>query len=242
MSSPLSIQVSKGGKTIHAALPHDAILLDLIVACRDSSEWGADTEASHFDWDKAKFIAKGRILKCGEHDEEPVAHLDGMKVLLQVPTVKDIVDLRDSSAAAKAQEDRLAAQRRAAVPARSTKVSQTDSKYTFMRIEPLPGLRNPERSREFLVKLAADPGIKAAMRKHEFTGMYNLMRGKSCVRRRVAGKAYDGEGGLHERGDHDIYPIRVFLWWGESIAPGLILWCSFTRDLGASEGGLTLVK
>lgn len=173
MPSPLSIQVSKGGKTFHAELPHDAILLDLILACQDSSSvWGSDHETSHFDWAKAKFIAKGRILKAGEHDDESVARLDGMKVLLQVPSVKDIQDLRDSSDAAKAREARIAAHRRAAVPARVTKRSQADSKYTFLRIEPLPGLRNPERSREFLVRLAEDPGIKASMRKHEFTGTY----------------------------------------------------------------------
>lgn len=174
MSSPLSIQVSKGGKTFHAELSHDAILLDLILACQDFPEWGADTETPLFDWAKAKFIAKGRTLKASEHDEEPVARLHGTKVLLQVPTVKDIQDLQDSSDAAKAREARIAAHRRAAVPARPTKRNQADAKYTFMRIEPLPGLRNPERSREFLVKLAEDPGIKAAMRKHEFTGMYNL--------------------------------------------------------------------
>lgn len=172
MSSPLSIQVSKGGKTFRAELSHDAILLDLLLVCQDSLVWGTDTEAAHFDWAKAKFIAKGRILKAGEHDDEPIAHLDGMKILLQVTSAKDIQDLKDSSDAAKAREARIAAHRRAAVPARTTRRSQADSKYTFMKIEPLPGLRNPERSREFLVKLAEDPGIKAAMRKHEFTGTY----------------------------------------------------------------------
>lgn len=173
MSSPLSIQVSKGGKTINVSLPHDAILLDLVLACQDSPAWGTDTEISLLDWSKAKFIAKGRILKAGDHDDESVTRLDGMKVLLQVPSVKDIQDLKDSSEAAKAREARIAAHRRAAVPARPTRRSQNDSKYTFLRIEPLPMLRNPERSREFLVKLAEDPGIKAAMRKHEFTGMCN---------------------------------------------------------------------
>lgn len=172
MASSLSIQVSKGRKTLRIELPSDAVLLDLIIACQDSDEWDATNEMEKFDWEKAKFIAKGRILKAGDHDNESIAHLNGAKITLQVPTVKDIQDLKTSSEAVKAREERIAAHRRAAVPARSTKKSQTDSKYTFLRIEPLPGLPNPDRSREFLVKLANDPGIKAAMRKHEFTGMY----------------------------------------------------------------------
>lgn len=170
MSSPLSIHVSKGGKTFHAELSRDAVLLDLLLACQDSPDWLGPT--APLDWAKAKFIAKGRTLRAGAHDEEPIAHLDGAKVLLQVPSAQALQDLQVSSDAARAREARVAAHRRAAVPARPTRRNQADDKYTFLRIEPLPGLRNPERSREFLVRLAEDPGIKAAMRKHEFTGAY----------------------------------------------------------------------
>ncbi|KAF3765433.1 WLM-domain-containing protein [Cryphonectria parasitica EP155] len=181
----LSIHISKGGKTIDVQLPGDALLSDLITACEESAAWGpspgaeapADHDTSsqppqHFDWDKAKFIAKGAMLRSGPDDNKTIAHLDGKKVTLQVPTLEDLQGLRESSAAARARQDRREAQRRAAVPARRTvgqKRRQEDSEYTFLRIEPLPGLRNPERSRELLVRLAEDPGIKAAMRKHKFT-------------------------------------------------------------------------
>lgn len=165
----MSIQVSKGGKALSVSLPRDALLSDLISRCEDSDAW-ADAN-SHFDWDKAKFIAKGQMLRSGPDDEKPISHLDGKKVTLQVPTVEDIQSLQQSSEAAKARQARRQAQRRAAVPARQTR-RQGDSDYTFMRIEPLPGLRHPERSREFLVRLAEDPGIKAAMKKHQFTGTY----------------------------------------------------------------------
>ncbi|KAJ9638623.1 hypothetical protein H2204_004099 [Knufia peltigerae] len=41
--------------------------------------------------------------------------------------------------------------------------------YTFQAIEPLPYLPNPEKSKRFLERLANDPGIKFAMRKHKFS-------------------------------------------------------------------------
>lgn len=165
----LSIQVFKGSKALRVVLPKDAILSDLIASCEESDVWAASD--SHFDWDKAKFIAKGQMLRSGADDGKPISHLDGKKVTLQVPTVEDIQDLQQSSEAAKARQARRQEQRRAAVPARQTR-RQGDSSYSFLRIEPLPGLRNPERSREFLVRLAEDPGIKAAMKKHQFTGTF----------------------------------------------------------------------
>lgn len=165
----MSIQVAKGGKVLTVdSLPKDALLSDLISACEESDVWAGDQE-THYDWDKAKFIAKGAMLRSGVDDEKPISHLEGKKVTLQVPTVEDIQSLKQSSDAAKARLARREAQRRAAVPARQTR-RQGDSDYTFMRIEPLPGLRNPERSREFLVRLAEDPGIKTAMKKHQFRG------------------------------------------------------------------------
>lgn len=169
-SDMVSIQISKGGKTLNATLPKDALLSDLISSCEESDIWAASNNA-HLDWDKAKFIAKGQMLRSGADDQKTISHLDGKKVTLQVPTLEDIQSLQESSEAAKARRARRQAQRRAAVPARQTR-RQGASNYTFLRIEPLPGLRNPERSREFLLRLADDPGIKAAMKKHEFTGTY----------------------------------------------------------------------
>lgn len=48
--------------------------------------------------------------------------------------------------------------------------------YTFHSIEPLRYLPNPDKSRRFLERLANDPGIKASMRKHQFSvGMLTEM-------------------------------------------------------------------
>ncbi|EXJ93299.1 hypothetical protein A1O1_01691 [Capronia coronata CBS 617.96] len=52
---------------------------------------------------------------------------------------------------------------------RDWKKVQEESRYTFHAIESLPYLPNPEKSRRYLERLANDPGIKAAMRKHQFS-------------------------------------------------------------------------
>lgn len=169
----LTITVTKGGKpldTFH--LTKDAILNDLLIACEDQLAEGADK----YDWDKAKFIAKGKMLRASEHGEQTISHLDGTKVTLQVPTLEAIQDLQRSSDAARAREARrhaintsaarpVAARRTRPDPARA----HADAQYTFLRVEPLPGYTNPERSRAFLERLKEDPGIRSAMRKHEFT-------------------------------------------------------------------------
>lgn len=52
---------------------------------------------------------------------------------------------------------------------RDWKKVQDEATYTFHAIEPLKYLPDPERSRRFLERLANDPGIKASMRKHQFS-------------------------------------------------------------------------
>lgn len=180
-SETMSIQVSKGGNTFTTILPQRAILSDLISSCEDAGTWATDD--THLDWDRAKFIAKGQMLRSGVDDEKPIAHLGGKKVTLQVPTVEDLQSLQQSSEAAKARQARREAQRsRAAVPwSRRQQGVAGGEEYTFERIEPLPGLRNPERSRDFLKRLADDPGIRAAMRKHKFKGMHVLAHGSLFV-------------------------------------------------------------
>lgn len=168
-SETINLTVSKSGTTHSITLPGTALLTDLISASEDALQHSAPTTV--YDWDKAKFIAAGSLLRSGPDDTKPIAHLHNKKVTLQVPTVQDIESIKHSSDAAKAREARRAAQRRAAVPAARTTVRRPgEANYGFLRIEPLPGLRNPERSREFLERLADDVGIKAAMRKHGFTG------------------------------------------------------------------------
>ncbi|KAJ5902110.1 WLM domain-containing protein [Penicillium taxi] len=48
-------------------------------------------------------------------------------------------------------------------------ISSSSANYTFHRLLPLPYLPNPERALQFLTRLRDDPGIRAAMAKHEFS-------------------------------------------------------------------------
>lgn len=52
--------------------------------------------------------------------------------------------------------------------ARISGFSQEDSQYSFEALRPLPHLPNPSRSLAFLERLRDDPGIRSAMKKHQF--------------------------------------------------------------------------
>lgn len=79
----------------------------------------------------------------------------------------------------KKMEDMGAASRRSVRPSnfkpvtasknRDWKRIREDAMYTFHAIEPLKYLPDSEKSRRYLERLANDPGIKAAMRKHKFS-------------------------------------------------------------------------
>lgn len=193
-TTTIFITVSKGGKqldTFH--LPEAAILNDLLIACEDHLSGGgrrgegrgeggeegdhpAPNNHDEYDWDKARFIAKGKMLRAAEHGDQPIAHLHGAKVTLQVPTVDAIQDMQAASEAARARDARRQAQLQSAARRRTTTTTaprrrgdQADSQYTFLRVEPLPFLPGAERSRALLHRLRDDPGVRAAMRRHKFS-------------------------------------------------------------------------
>lgn len=102
-----------------------------------------------------------------------VSQLDSSKpIKLMGTTASEVASLTSASQAVSAREAAYAAQRRAqpkAISRRTATQRQEDATYTFLSIRPLPNLPNPERSRQFLERLKADPGIVASMRKHKFT-------------------------------------------------------------------------
>ncbi|KAH8678175.1 WLM domain-containing protein [Xylariales sp. PMI_506] len=103
----------------------------------------------------------------------PLSQLGDKPIKLMGTTASEIESLASASQAASAREAALAAQRRnqprAFTARRSATAAAEDSTYTFLSIRPLPNLPNPDRSRAFLERLKADPGIVTAMRKHKFT-------------------------------------------------------------------------
>jgi hypothetical protein len=94
-------------------------------------------------------------------------------IKLMGATASEVASLASASQAASARDTAYAAQRRAQPknfhsgrgPRRPT---QEESTHTFHAIRALPNLPRPERSQAFLERLARDPGIVAAMRKHQF--------------------------------------------------------------------------
>jgi hypothetical protein len=129
-----------------------------------------------YDWTMSKTIIEKRVagfkslLKSPEDDKVNISPLDGNSIRLMAPKSDTQKQLQEARTAAMSIE----AARRAAMGAvprvrRTRGRTQEDEAYTFQTIRPLPYLPNPERSRQFLERLKADPGIKASMRKHKFS-------------------------------------------------------------------------
>jgi hypothetical protein len=95
------------------------------------------------------------------------------KIVLMGATTAEVTELAD---VARDRHLRMA-QRRAAQAAgrkvtatkhRDVQKIQEEATYTFHTIRPLPYLPDPAKSQRFLERLAADAGIKASMRRHQF--------------------------------------------------------------------------
>lgn len=95
----------------------------------------------------------------------PIIALQNKKIVLLAPTSSEI-----SSISRPAPRPTPSNVLKSAAPARTRdwKKTQEEATYTFDTIIPLPYLPHPERSKKFLERLADDPGIKSAMRKHQF--------------------------------------------------------------------------
>ncbi|KAK0639371.1 WLM domain-containing protein [Cercophora newfieldiana] len=129
-----------------------------------------------YDWKMSKIMIEKRVpgfkslLKSPDDDKVDISPLDGNSIRLMAPKSDTQKRLQEARTAALS----IDAARRAAMGAvprirQSRGRTQEDNAYTFHTIRPLSYLPNPERSRQFLEKLKADPGIKASMRKHKFS-------------------------------------------------------------------------
>ncbi|KAH7040673.1 WLM domain-containing protein [Microdochium trichocladiopsis] len=117
-------------------------------------------------------VPKVGTLKAPFSDDMSLKQLENKKITLMGTPNDEIASLNRASAAAAARQAHLAAVRRhppKLISRRDPARAQEDSTYTFMQLRPLPNLPHPSRSLAFLERLKADPGIKAAMRKHKFS-------------------------------------------------------------------------
>ncbi|ETS78876.1 hypothetical protein PFICI_08729 [Pestalotiopsis fici W106-1] len=165
-SEIVSITLSHDGKVHSFQLEPDATITDLANTVEEQLSIPVSNQ---------KFIApKLGLLKAPFKDPNlPVAQLDNRKpIKLMGTTAGDVADLNKTLDAAAAREAVYAAQRRAQPKIRTQKTAQQlqdEAKYTFHKVEPLRYLPNPERSRQFLERLKADPGIVSVMRKRQYT-------------------------------------------------------------------------
>ena len=177
----ISIKFSPVGFSDVVTFPQSATLDDLIVKCEDL--W------PEYEWGLCKMMVETRprrpgvkgLLKAQGDGDLELSRLEGNTLKLLAQRRSDIQNLHAASTAAGEQRAR-----RAAVLARARARTggggrqghrssgggprnQAEAQYTFHTIRPLAYLPRPERSREFLERLKADPGIRAAMRKHKFS-------------------------------------------------------------------------
>lgn len=115
-------------------------------------------------------IPKAPLLTSPPKDpHQLVQTLQGKSLMLMgsgASTVQAMQDVADRvarrNAARQAQSRKLKASR--------SKAKRADSSpYTFLQVRPLDGLPHPGRSQALLMRLKADPGIVATMKKHKFT-------------------------------------------------------------------------
>ncbi|KAJ9618448.1 hypothetical protein H2203_009045 [Taxawa tesnikishii (nom. ined.)] len=110
-----------------------------------------------------------------------LSSLTSKKITLMGSTTQEVTDIATAiSSIQSRQAARTAALRqgRKVQANRSVdwKKASEEATYTFATIKPLPYLPDPAKSLRFLERLAADPGIKASMRKHKFSvGMLTEM-------------------------------------------------------------------
>lgn len=167
-ASDIDLSVSYQNDSLSISVPSDATIYDLALQFADTIQ--AEIERVSL------FIApKPGLLKYPFSDARISDTLTLRTRIKGVGTPTKDIEKIDQMAA------RVAARRSARQSARQVgrqvkhstnrdwKKVQEEALYTFHSIEPLKYLPDPERSRRYLERLANDPGIKASMRKHQFS-------------------------------------------------------------------------
>ena len=122
----------------------------------------------HISAPQQKFMLKPKleILKppFDTPNATPLRNIASRSITLLAPTAADL-----ASVSRPASKPQPSIQPVTAYRTRDWKKAQDEATYTFHSLVPLPYLPNPERSTAFLARLRDDPGIKATMRKHQFS-------------------------------------------------------------------------
>ena len=166
----VSVTLSRSGQQHVLQFEPDATVADL--AARVEEEFNIPAANQKF------LVPKLGMLKAPlPNPDLPLAgNLDaGRRITLMGTSAAEIESLHRDSEAAATRAEHLASReiRRRQAPkawsrASGSQQARDDATYTFVKVEPLTHLPGPERSLGLLKKLQADPGIRAAMRRHRF--------------------------------------------------------------------------
>lgn len=164
----LNLTLQYHGEPITLTFPSSATISDLSTAI--SSDLLIPPQ-------NQKFLISPRVglLKPPFKDPSlPLSSLVDRKIQLMGSTVAEVADIQSSIQTLKEKQASRASALRAGRRVQASKSvdwkrASEEATYTFASIRPLPYLPNPSKSQRFLERLAADPGIKAAMRKHHFS-------------------------------------------------------------------------
>ncbi|KAK3344163.1 WLM-domain-containing protein [Lasiosphaeria hispida] len=126
-----------------------------------------------YDWLNCKIMAERRLgqgqrmrLDSPKDAEVEVDYLDGNVIRLMSSKYEAKLELEQASRSAK-EIDAIRRNLQGRRPQTKRNTGPPDN-HTFQIVRPLAHLPHSERSMVFLQRLKADPGIKAAMRKHRF--------------------------------------------------------------------------
>ncbi|KAJ6785717.1 hypothetical protein PWT90_06259 [Aphanocladium album] len=115
-------------------------------------------------------VPKGPLLKAPfKNPDMALTELQGKTLKLMGSASSEVQAVQSMCQRIKQRAAARMAQRSKARPQKKPAASADDTKYTFLQVKPLQGLPRPERSMALLMRLKADPGIKATMKKRKYT-------------------------------------------------------------------------
>ncbi|KAK4122964.1 WLM-domain-containing protein, partial [Parathielavia appendiculata] len=133
-------------------------------------------EFPSYDWSRAKALLEKRqpglksVYTPSDDAHLPLSALNHTTLRLLAPQTSDLTSLQNQRASAASwQAKRAAARARLSRLTPTQRATADDVTYTFHTLRPLPHLPNSSRSLALLERLKADPGIRAAMKRHRFS-------------------------------------------------------------------------
>lgn len=165
----ITITISHRQKTCDLSFPPDATVPHLF----EEIEEILDIPAAN----QKILVPKGPLLKMPlKNSDQLLAELQGKTLMLMGSGSSEVQAVQSMCEKIAQRAKARLAQHSSSKSSRSSRrrpaggvASPDDAKYTFLQVKPLQNLPRPERSMALLMRLKADPGIKATMKKRKYT-------------------------------------------------------------------------